>query len=85
MTFRQLSLCCVCGRAASRIKQVGLTADHQLVIRWWCPPCKRNVYLVKSLSDCWRDCPKPEDSPEASEPDRRFLHELGVRFPEETL
>ena len=95
MKFQQLLLFCVCGRAASRIKQVGLTADHQLVIHWWCSPCRKNVYAVKALSDCWRDCLRPEDvqdmwrisessSDQARNLDQRFLRNLGVRLPEET-
>jgi hypothetical protein len=90
MWFLKLSLYCTCGRAASRIKHVGLTADHQLVVGWWCSPCKRNVYVLKALSDCWRDCPKPMHrrhavAPKriASDPDARFLHRLGVKFPKE--
>ena len=90
MGFLKLSLYCTCGRAASRIKHVGLTADHQLVVGWWCSPCKRNVYVLKALSDCWRDCPKPihrrqavAPKPIASDPDARFLHRLGVKFPKE--
>jgi len=91
MKFQQLLLFCVCGRAASRIKQVGLTADHQLVIHWRCAQCRQYVYVVKALSDCWRDCPKPEDvgeipeliSDEVGEPDASFLRSLSVSFPEE--
>jgi hypothetical protein len=89
MTFLQLPLYCTCGRAASRIKVVGLTADHQFVVGWWCSRCKNNVLVVKSLSDCWRDCPKRKHGRKISpvrkelEPDERFLHRLGVRFPEE--
>jgi hypothetical protein len=90
MGFLKLALYCTCGRAASRIKHVGFTADHQLVVGWWCSPCKRNVYVLRALSDCWRDCPKPMNkrqaaapNPIASDPDARFLHRLGVKFPQE--
>ena len=91
MKFLQLSFSCACGRPASRVRQVGLTADHQLVIHWRCSQCRRYVYVLKALSDCWGDCPKPEHVREILEsssdhvgPDERFLHSLGVRFPEET-
>jgi hypothetical protein len=93
MKFQQLPLSCVCGRAASRIKQVGLTADKQLVIHWRCSQCRQYIYVVKALSDYWRDCPKPEEVQEVTpsrtdlvpygDPDTKFLHSLGVRFPEE--
>jgi hypothetical protein len=44
------------------------------------------VYLVKSLSDCWRRCPEPESFANVEERDRlafgpddkRFLRSLGV-------
>ena len=90
MRFVQLPLYCTCGRAASRIRDVGLTTDHQLVVGWWCSGCKKHVLVVKALADCWRDCPKPKQGRKISpvskelEPDERFLHHLGVRFPEET-
>ena len=91
MGFLRLSLCCTCGRGASRIKHVGLTEDRQLVIGWWCSPCKRNVYVQKALSDCLKDCPKPKHrrqvvmpKPIASDPDTLFLHRLGIKFPQET-
>ena len=52
------------------------------------------MYVLKALSDCWRDCPKPEEVQEVTpsrtdlvlygDPDAKFLHSLGVRFPEES-
>ena len=72
---------------------MGLAADHQLVIHWRCAQCRQYVYVVKALSDCWQDCPKPEEVREITasstelvlyrDPDAKFLHSLGVRFPEE--
>jgi hypothetical protein len=91
MRFRPLSLFCECGRAPSRIKRVGLTPSHELVIHWSCLGCKRNVYAVKQLADCWRECPNTEElleAPEASsehlrEADAKFLGRLKVKFPDE--
>jgi hypothetical protein len=91
MRFRQLSLRCECGRVPARIGQVGLTPQHQLVIHWKCTGCKRFIYIVKDLADCWRDCPKPEGQLDVFEvsaapmsgPDAEFLHSVGVRLPDE--
>ena len=86
MKYRMLSVCCECGRCANRIKNIGFTAQHELVLHWWCSGCKRDVYLVKSLSDCWRCCPEPEGFANVGETvrpafgpdDTRFLRRLGV-------
>ena len=87
MLFKALSLRCQCGRPPLRIKEIGLTGNHELAVYWQCSACKRPVYAVKSLSECWNDCPKP-DSPESplllpppadhSSEDREFLRSLGV-------
>lgn len=86
MRFRKLPLCCECGRCPHRITDVGFTSAHELVLRWWCTGCKRAVYTVRSLSDCWRYCPEPERCEHVEETgrfafgpeDTRFLHSLGV-------
>ena len=93
MRFRELLLSCrECGRRVpARIRRIGLTPLHQLVIHFWCAGCKKDIYLVKDLADCWRECPAPEDELDAiqpapefmREPDAAFLHSLGVAFPEE--
>jgi hypothetical protein len=94
MGYRHLSLCCKCGQAPTRIDEVGLTDDHELVIHWWCEECKRVVYASKSLAECWQDCPKSEApvvQPERSEEqvaarsryDDRFLKSLGIRLMDE--
>lgn len=94
MGYRHLSLCCKCGQAPTRIDEVGLTDDHELVIHWWCEECKRVVYASKSLAECWQDCPKadvpvPVERPAAvssaaqSRYDDRFLKSLGIRVLEE--
>jgi hypothetical protein len=86
MKYRRLPVSCECGRCANRIKNIGFTASHELVLHWWCSGCKRSVYLVKSLSDCWRHCPEPRDFGPAGETrqlafgpdDSEFLRSLGV-------
>jgi hypothetical protein len=93
MGYRHLSLCCKCGQAPTRIDEVGLTDDHELVIHWWCEECKRVVYASKSLAECWQDCPKadvpvPVERPTVSSAaqsryDDRFLKSLGIRVLEE--
>ena len=92
MRFRQIQLCCCeCGgRVPTRIRRVGLTPQHQLLIQFRCAGCKRDIYVVKDLADCWRECPGPKDELEVAEmgttrrrePDAQFLHSLGVKFPD---
>ena len=89
--FRQLPLVCECGRTPSRLKSVGLTAKHELVIHWTCPACRRLVYIVKSLSDCWRACSESEEvsgvTPGAvrdfGPEDLAVLHGMRVGLPED--
>ena len=85
MTYERLSLCCECGQPCGRIKDVGFTSDHQLVVHWRCSWCKRPVYRLKPLADCWRKCPTAErgDEVEVAEfqfgpDDVRFLHSIGA-------
>ena len=91
MEYRALPLFCECGQPPCPITEVGLTADHQLLIQWWCVGCRKIVQATKRLSECWRDCPKPNipepmltDDREfdAGEEDAKFLSTLGVKFPE---
>jgi hypothetical protein len=96
MGYRHLSLCCKCGQPPTRIDEVGLTDDHELVIHWWCDECKRVVYASKSLAECWQDCPQseagappqpsppptPDQSAAHSRYDDRFLRSLGIRLDE---
>lgn len=91
MGYRHISLCCKCGNTPTRIDEVGLTDDHELVIHWWCDECKRVVYASKSLADCWQHRPEPAPaelpSPHADALDEKlescfdsqFLHSLGIR------
>lgn len=90
MEYRKLPLSCECGAVPKRILTVGLSTTHDLVIHWLCPRCRRHVYIVKPLADCWRECPT-EASADLSNSkvimdtpaDRRFLHSLGVTFQDE--
>lgn len=54
--YEQIPLLCECGRQPARLREVGLTADRQLVIYWRCSHCRRHVYIVKALTECWQDC-----------------------------
>jgi hypothetical protein len=93
MEYRALSFSCECGQAPLRITQVCLTTDHQLLIRWWCAGCKKMVYAIRPLGECWKDCPatastgniviKDREFDPGSE-DARFLQSLGVKLPEDS-
>ena len=91
MRYRTLSLLCRCGQPSSRIREIGFTADRQLVVHWRCSECKSYVYGVKPLEDCLLICPTEEElretdeqAPETTpETDTEFLHGMGVKFPEE--
>ena len=87
MLFKALSLRCQCGRPPLRIKEIGLTGNHELAVYWHCSACKRPVYAIKPLSECFADCPKAEgpETPLLLPPpadhslhDREFLRSLGV-------
>jgi hypothetical protein len=93
MKFRQFALCCECGLIPTRIRQVGLSTEHQLVIHWWCMGCRKAMYVVKDLAECWEECPKPEEDgiatapacdPERQRGDANFLHRLGICYPAES-
>ncbi|HEX3744789.1 MAG TPA: hypothetical protein VHW09_12695 [Bryobacteraceae bacterium] len=92
MKFRQFALTCECGLTPTRIRQVGLSTEHQLVIHWWCIGCRKAMYVVKDLAECWEESPKPEDVDIVPAPgydierkrhDTDFLHEMGICFPSE--
>jgi hypothetical protein len=90
--FKSLIVRCTCGRSCSGVRQVGFTPYFELAVRWFCPECRRHVCAVMSLSECWRQCPANGDGQELNEElleaaaanasDAKFLHSLGVRFPE---
>src|SRR5690349_8285742 len=46
MRYETLQLSCECGQTTTRIREVGFTADHQLVLHWRCLACKKYVYVV---------------------------------------
>lgn len=92
MRFRQFALSCECGLVPTRIRQVGLSVEHQLVIHWWCVGCRKAMFIVKDLAECWEECPKPEEfglaelappEGEMQKEDVNFLHRLGICFPGE--
>ena len=87
MEYQPLPLSCECGRVPPSISGVGFSSSHDLVIRWRCPRCHNNVYVVKPLLDCWLECSTEAlavssnsslatDTPD----DRRFLHSIGVSY-----
>jgi hypothetical protein len=87
MNIKPLSLFCPCGLAATRINQVGLTAEYELALNWQCTGCGTNMYVLKTLSDCCRECPEADGVSEfggerAQRADEEFLHSLGVKFPD---
>jgi hypothetical protein len=89
MNYRHLSLHCHCGEIPDRIAEVGFTDDHCLVIHWWCTQCQKVVYISKSLTDCWRECPSPDHNLDRVLPslsadgylkdDAEFLRSIGVQ------
>ena len=88
MPFKKLSFRCECGRSPSRISELGLTAEHHLVVGWWCTGCKRHIFIVKSLSDYWRECPGLSDEQPADAvqqvaiTDAQFLRSMGIQLTE---
>lgn len=90
MRFSRLSFVCVCGQPATQVQDVGLSAQRELVIRWKCEACKNDIYVVKSLSDCLRECPAPQPDAEELREDRypsisdaQFLRAMHVKLPDE--
>lgn len=89
MNYRHMPLSCQCGEVPDHIYEVGFSDDHQLVIHWWCSRCRRVVYASKPLSDCWRECPQPDELLETrlraletlglASSDESFLRSVGVR------
>ena len=75
MKVRKLSLRCHCGVEPASIRQVGLTADQELVIHWQCPGCQMDVYVVKDLAGL-RDLRKPQLPDQSKDAD--FLRSIGI-------
>ncbi len=85
--YIRIPFACECGKSPSRLREVGLTSDHQLVVYWRCSQCRKHVYIVKPLADYWRECPEhqsssPQDA-ELKPEDTRFLRSVGIRMPDE--
>jgi len=89
MKFRPFPLSCECGLVPARIKQVGLSADRQLVIHWWCLRCRKAIYVVKDLRQCLEEstgaeapaaCAEISTQPLPPGGDARFLESMGIRF-----
>jgi hypothetical protein len=81
MEFKEIHLSCECGALPISAPTIGLTALHQLLIHWVCPKCKQQVYFLKTLAECWRDCPVSA-ADEVTPFDRRFLRTMGVKDPQ---
>jgi hypothetical protein len=69
------------------VTDVGLTTQHELVVRWTCSGCNQDTFVVKSLSDCWRECTEDEeeeprfDEAAAFVSDEVFLRSMRVKWP----
>jgi hypothetical protein len=79
LEFRKLPLMCQCGGLAKHPSAVGLSANNHLVVEWRCPRCGHRIYM---------DCPEEASNDHAAAimdetADRRFLHSVGVRYPDE--
>ena len=84
MVYKALVSTCECGRPAPSIKEVILTSDRQLMLRWLCPDCQKMVHAFKPLSDCWRECPQEATAARQtghSGEDRQFLASIGIQTP----
>jgi hypothetical protein len=64
--YERIDVSCDCGWHPTRLREVGLTVDRQLVIHWRCSHCRRQVYRIKPLAECWRECPAPARPAEAA-------------------
>lgn len=89
MGYRHLSISCRCGLAPSRIDEVGITDDREIVVHWWCEECQRVVYAAKSVDTCWPNAAPaaalvaakgeiPESALQRAY-DAQFLQKLGIR------
>jgi hypothetical protein len=68
---------------------VGLTSEYELVLRWTCARCGREVKRVKPLADCCRECPEDKKlraralsqaAGGTRAADENFLKSIGVRL-----
>ena len=81
MSYRPLPLTCYCGEAPDRILEVGFTSDRHMVVHFWCSACSRVLFFSRTLEECERECPAP-DNHEArfnhDANDALFLQSLGI-------
>jgi hypothetical protein len=77
MSYQQIPMRCACGEAPFRIEEVGLSAERELVIHWWCEPCRKVTYATFPLTRLQESCPAPDH--ELAEADASFLASLGIR------
>jgi hypothetical protein len=83
--YERIQLSCECGSEPSRLREVGLSAERELVIYWRCSNCRRHMYIVKPLSDCVRECPTEDEETAIGEAnDSRFLPGLSDPAPRKT-
>jgi len=85
--YQRIDVACECGHQPTRVREVGLTADRQLVIYWRCSHCRRHMYIVKALADYWRECPShiPQNECKTGYDarDAVFLRSVGICLPED--
>jgi len=85
--YQRITLSCECGRQPFKVREIGLTPEHQLVIYWRCSQCRKHVYIVKALADYWRECPSAtphiESTTAYGAADALFLRRVGICLPEE--
>ena len=86
ISYQTLKFACECGKVPKWLAHIGLTSNHHLVVHWRCTQCRRQMYVVKPLSECWGQCPDHDPSPEHDEADvldLRFLRSLKIKYPDE--
>src|SRR5947209_6166935 len=47
IVYGRIEVSCACGRRPTRLRDVGLTVD-----------LRRQLYRVRPLAECWRECPE---------------------------
>ena len=77
VSYQSIPLRCTCGDTPFRIEEVGLSSDRELVIHWWCEPCRRVMYTSIPLARCLESCPPPD--PQVAEADALFLSSVGIQ------
>jgi len=88
MIVEPLSVVCECGRPSSTFIHIGLSQDHHLVLEWQCDVCRQTMCALKTLSDCWRECPPDQNVPgsqlaspaQIEADDIAFLGRMGIKY-----